>query len=116
MTQFILLMSTRVILKCRFGDEIQRRELHLWKDETPTPCTFSTVVRLLNCPFRGPGEGVVLKESSDDISGAVLRCYSCACLNMWICPEHKCLLSVDRQTGIHVDSHSRFRGTVLSRL
>ena len=58
----------------------------------------------------------MLKESSDDISGAVLRCYSCACLNMWICPEHKCLLSVDRQTGIHVDSHIRFRGTVLSRL
>lgn len=83
-----------------FGDEIQRRELHLWRDETPTPCTFSTVVRLLNCPYRGPGEGVVLNECTEDISGAILRCYSCACLNMWICPEHKCLLSVDRLNRI----------------
>lgn len=63
-------------------------------DQEPYP--FQSPVRMLNYPIRGPGEGVVMKETTTDLDGAFIRCCQCACLNAYTCPTHKCLLSVDR--------------------
>ena len=60
------------------------------------PYTFESPVRMLNYPIRGPGEGVVSKETITDLDGAFLRCCECACLNAYTCPTHHCILSVDR--------------------
>lgn len=78
------------------SDQLQRRELHLWNEMDQEPYSYQSVVRMLNYPIRGPGEGVVARETKEDIDGAFLRCYKCACFNTYCCPTHDCLLSVDR--------------------
>lgn len=96
-----------------FSKQIQRRELHIWNEMDQEPFPFHSVLRMLNYPNRGPGEGVVLKEDSDEVDGAVLRCFKCACFNMFCCPEHHCFLSLDRSQSLLHFHLSFFRFTIL---
>lgn len=78
--------------------EVQRRSLHLWNESTETPYPAKSVVRMLNYPARGP-DTALLEPCEDELNGAFLRCWKCACLMCFTCPEHHCLLSVDRVSG-----------------
>ena len=77
-----------------FAEELQRRELHLWHDETDDDCSLECAVRMLNNPKRGPEETT---KGDEIISGAVLWCSGCKCFNIWSCEVDCCLLSLDRE-------------------
>ena len=80
-----------------FSSQVQRRDLHLWSEIDQEPFPFETSLRMMNYPIQGPGIGVLCEKRDDCISGAVLRCYKCACFNMFACPNHGCLLSLNRK-------------------